>query len=288
MQYQQIEIEVTEEVAGRVEDWLTEQELAFQQLDKTTLTPPPSGYVEFRVFVDPAETHRVADGLRAALPDIALTIRLQLRNEEEWRDQWKQFFHIRSVGRFVIVPSWEEVHYQKKTGEIPLHLDPGRAFGTGGHASTRLCLQMLSTWTAPVNNPSILDVGCGSGILAIGALQLWKGGHALAIDIDPEAVEVAVENAAKNQVQARIQIEAKPIQQVSGHFHWVLANLTGPTLQELAVSLCEKLTPKGFLLVSGILTTELPVILDTFQDQGLQVLKTLAEEEWSAATLTRP
>ena len=118
-------------------------------------------------------------------------------NEEDWANNWKQFYHTQHIGkRLIVSPSWED--YKPEEGEIVMNLDPGMAFGTGTHDTTRLCLELLEECVTPQTH--ILDVGTGSGILSVGGVLLGAS-SALGVDIDPVAVKVAKENAVLNNVE---------------------------------------------------------------------------------------
>jgi ribosomal protein L11 methyltransferase len=203
-------------------------------------------------------------------------------DEESWRDAWKAYFKPRPVGPFVLVPSWER--YAAKPGEIAIDLDPGRAFGTGGHASTRLCLRAIGEIAKRREIGRFLDVGCGSGLLAIGCAKRWAEASGVAIDVDPEAVDVTVENAAKNGVAERIVAAGTQLAEVAGEFDLVLANIQADVILRLAGELSRHLSPGGFLVVSGILTTQEE---DVVRDLRLDVVARETEDEWSAVTMQK-
>lgn len=286
MQYEEIRIALGESREGELSDWLAERGLGFQLADQTTLDPPPRGQVRFHLYVPPSEGPGLLQQLGAQLgPEAEVTVRS--RDEDEWRDAWKRYFTTRRLGRLAIVPSWEVAAHQPAPDEVTLQLDPGRAFGTGGHASTRLCLRLLEGLSSAGEAPlaPVLDVGCGCGVLAIAALLLDASGEGVAVDIDPEAVEVTLENADLNHVGARLRVATTPVQDVQGGFAVVLANLSGPTLLELAEPLAARVAVGGRLIVSGILTTEAPGIAARFAALGLPLQSHEEEEEWSALLL---
>jgi ribosomal protein L11 methyltransferase len=289
MQYVEIRIEAGAGLTEALEGWLCDEGLSYQLADETTLCPPPPGRVRVHLYVEPEERRRVLSAFTAAFAAEARDLDIQTaeRDEDEWRDQWKRYFTTRRIGRLALVPSWEAGGHAPLPGEITLQLDPGRAFGTGGHASTRLCLQLIDAHL-PADTEAVLDVGCGCGVLAIAALRCAPGARALALDIDPEAVEVTEENAGINGVSGRLvaattDVAALPAEE---RFDWVLANLSGPTLLTLAPALRARLRPDpGRLVVSGILTEEAPRIAARFRDLGLATLGHVQEEEWSALLL---
>jgi ribosomal protein L11 methyltransferase len=209
-----------------------------EERDAETLEKPPAGKVTLVVWVAPG----VAEELLARFGAEA-EVAVRVRNEDEWRDAWKKHFGVHHVERFVIVPSWER--YAAAPDEIVLDLDPGRAFGTGAHPSTWLCLRLISA-RPPVAR--FLDVGCGSGVLAIACARAWPGARGWACDIDPEAVVVAGENAARNRVELALST-ALP----DGEFDLVTANIQPEVLIPMADALVARLAPGGAVILSGIL-----------------------------------
>lgn len=288
MHYVEIRIEAGAGLTEALEGWLCDEGLSYQLADETTLDPPPPGRVRLHLYVEPEARRQVLGALGAAFAGQAhdLDIRTAERDEDEWRDQWKRYFTTRRIGRLALVPSWEAGGHAPAPGEITLQLDPGRAFGTGGHASTRLCLQLIEAHL-PADTQTVLDVGCGCGVLAIAALRCAPAATAVALDIDPEAVEVTEENAGINGVSGRLKAATTDLAAlpVEVRFDWVLANLSGPTLLDLAPALRARLREDARLVVSGLLTEEAPRIAARFHDLGLTTLRHLQEEEWSALLL---
>ena len=172
--------------------------------------------------------------------------------EEDWRNNWKQYFHPLPVGKnLMIVPSWyENVDTQ---GRTVLHIDPGLAFGTGGHETTRLCLEMCEKYMHP--GDSVLDVGCGSGILGIAAL-LSGAGRAVGVDIDEKAVETARENAAINGVDDRFTAVCGSFtDKVQGRYDLVLANIVADAILYLSEGVAQFMKPGAVYIMSGIIDT---------------------------------
>lgn len=171
--------------------------------------------------------------------------------EEDWANNWKQYFKPLPVGeRLLICPTWEapgDTH-----GRAVLSIDPGMAFGTGGHATTRLVLETLEGHIGPATD--ILDVGCGSGILSIAALLLGAG-HALGIDIDPLAVKTAVENGARNGFgPPRFTVRQGDLaERVEGQYDVVAANIVADAIIALSPAIPRFLKPNGVYIVSGII-----------------------------------
>lgn len=202
---------------------------------------------------------------------------------EDWSTSWKVNFKPLRIGRrLLIVPSWEEP--QPQPNDIVLRLDPGMAFGTGGHETTRLCLELLEQImdTMPIlRSPAVLDLGTGSGILAMAAVQLGAG-RVCAVDIDPLALEVARENLAINGLTDQVECSTTPLESLEGCFDVILANILAEELVRLAPYLSKRLSPGGSLVLSGILAEKEGLVRSGFSSQPLEYLATLIEGEWVA------
>ncbi|MGZ3404919.1 MAG: 50S ribosomal protein L11 methyltransferase [Polyangia bacterium] len=210
----------------------------------------------------------------------------RVRDEDEWRDVWKQYFAPRKVGRFVIVPSWEK--YAPAADEIVLDMDPGRAFGTGGHPSTRLCLVALSELERPQSEAiRFLDVGCGSGVLAIACAKSFPEATGLAVDVDADAVDVSRENALRNAVGERISVSATPVGEVHGPFDVVTANILPDVLIPLAGEIAARVGDGGTLILSGILRELADGVEAAYVERGLSTRQRLDEDGWRALVMVR-
>ncbi len=202
---------------------------------------------------------------------------------EDWSTSWKANFKPLRVGnRLLIVPSWEEP--RPHANDIVLRLDPGMAFGTGGHETTRLCLELLEEIMDSMPtllSPSVLDLGTGSGILAMAAVQLGAG-KVCAVDIDPLAIEVARENLAINNLSDQVECSTTPLESLEGCFDVILANILAEELVRLAPHLNQRLAPGGSLVLSGILTEKEALVRNGFASQPLEYQRTLQQGEWVA------
>jgi len=247
-----------------------------EERDATTYERAPEGRVLLVVWLPPNEVAPLLERLRIEdLGDVAVAERE--RDEDEWRDAWKRHFTARRVGRFVIVPSWER--YAAADGEIVLDLDPGRAFGTGGHASTRLCLEALS---AVARAERFLDVGCGSGILAIAAARRFPNARGAGVDVDPDAIDVSRENAERNGIADRVRFSRAPVDSLDGTFDLMTANIQPEILIPMAPLLAARLAPDGELILSGILAEAAPPVDAAYRAAGLAPLAPLDGEGWRA------
>lgn len=210
--------------------------------------------------------------------------------EAEWRDAWKRFFKVSRLTRqFVVVPSWET--YDPAPGEIVIDLDPGMAFGTGTHASTRLVLEELQQLAdSGAGATRVLDVGCGSGILSIAAVKRWPGATCVAVDIDPLCIDATRDNAAANRVSDRIAASATPVGELGEEFSLVLANIQAHVLRALKADLIACTAPGGTLILSGLLTPQAEPLANEMVAAGLRCQSIRAsrhDPEWSVVVLAR-
>jgi ribosomal protein L11 methyltransferase len=200
---------------------------------------------------------------------------------DAWRDGWKAYFKPLRVGeRFVVRPSWEP--YDAQPQDLVITLDPGQAFGTGTHETTQLLLGALAGHVE--EGMRVLDVGTGSGILAIGACLLGAA-HVTALDNDPLAITATVENAEANAVSARIAASETDVAAISEQFPLVLANIEARVLVPLAAVLSERVAPGGKLFLSGLLQPDMERMLTAYEH--MRVLALLEAGDWRALLLQR-
>ena len=214
--------------------------------------------------------------------------------EEDWANNWKEHFKPSRIGsRLVIKPTWEE--YTPATDDIVIELDPGMAFGTGTHGTTRLCLEAIERIffreppydvTPSPEHRNIFDVGTGSGVLAIAAAKM--GARCVTgIDIDPVAVDVANQNLVLNQVETTTRISTEPLERVGGTFDIVVANILAEELVRLRSELVTRLAPGGFLILSGILTEKEELVVTGFSFPYLKLQEITRSAEWSCISYRR-
>ena len=250
-----------------------------EERDQTTFQKVEGKMLVVWVPVDEARAF-LERAREAGLPPPADASRV--RDEDEWRDVWKQYFAPRKVGRFVIVPSWEK--YAPTADELVLDMDPGRAFGTGGHPSTRLCLVAISELD---KCERFLDVGCGSGVLAIALAKLFAEASGIAVDVDGDAVDVSRENAMRNAVIDRISVSATPVEEVHGPFDVVTANILPDVLVPLAQPIAARVGAGGTLILSGILRELADEVEAAYVALGLHATARLDEDGWRALVMAR-
>ncbi len=226
-------------------------------------------------------------GLSGLYPELAEThLNYRQLADHDWASDWQQHFPPFKVGnRLVIHPSW--IDWPATGSEVVLTLDPGQAFGTGTHATTGLCLEALANRFESTSPPQrILDVGTGSGILAMAGAALGAK-KVVACDIDSEACKVAIENVAKNQLAQQITITDRPLDKITGQYDLVLANILATENIRLATQLVKHLAPQGILVLSGVLIEQEQQILDGFADFPLTLLTTSHRDEWTCIVYRR-
>jgi ribosomal protein L11 methyltransferase len=216
------------------------------------------------------------------LPDVGLDpghaqVTTCVVKEEDWADAWKRFYTIQRIGRtIVIVPSWLEYHAMQ--GDVVVRLDPGMAFGTGTHPSTQLCLTVLEDLLKP--GYCVLDIGTGSGILAIIAAKL--GATVTAIDIDARAVDIAGQNAVANNVDKQIGTATGTLAciPVGRKFDLVVANIVADTIVDISQDVKQYLHPDSRFVAAGIVANRLPEVEAAWQQAGLTIHGMRRQDDW--------
>ncbi|MCA0352844.1 MAG: 50S ribosomal protein L11 methyltransferase [Chloroflexi bacterium] len=225
--------------------------------------------------------------------------------EEDWANAWKEHYRTRRIGqRFVIVPSWLE--YEPAENDVVLNLDPGMAFGTGLHPTTQLCLELMEL--IEFNNTTVLDLGCGSGILAVGAAKLGSQ-RVLALDTDPIAVEATAENARINHAETLVtalegSLGDAPLEHWLGwegaqlgtpqsyrhhnEFDVILANILAKVHVVLGNDYLAALKPGGVLITSGIINEREADVVAAFDAVGLEQVERRTQGDWVAFTHRKP
>lgn len=200
--------------------------------------------------------------------------------ETDYLTQWQHFFQPLRIGeRLLIRPSWDTA--PRLPGVACLTLDPGLAFGTGTHPTTRLCLQLLVQLLPQSQQENVLDVGCGSGILSLAALKLGVD-IAVAVDIDAQAVAATQHNALLNDLQDRIHCFQGSLNVVAERFTWIMANIYLGPLIEMLPLLVRRLAPGGVLILSGILASQEETLRERVTTVGLAVRQRALDEGWVA------
>ncbi|MCI0478209.1 MAG: 50S ribosomal protein L11 methyltransferase [Anaerolineales bacterium] len=198
--------------------------------------------------------------------------------EEDWAEAWKKYYTILHVGKHLVIkPSW--LKYAPRADDIVIELDPGMAFGTGLHPTTRLCMLALEEYQTGA--PRVLDVGTGSGILSITAAKLGAR-EILARDIDPVAVETATRNVAINRAESVVRVERGSIDAACNPFDLICINILAEVIVELAPALSAALRPGGIVIASGILDFKSDDVVDALNAVGIEIVEKKQEEDWVA------
>ncbi len=247
-----------------------------EERDASTLDKPGAGGALLVAHFDDEDQARIAS---ATLP---WPSRIEAIIGDDWKHRWREFFKPTRIGqRLVVRPSWEEV--TAAPGDVVLTLDPGQAFGTGTHETTRLVLAEIEARVK--GGEHVLDAGCGSGILSIGALLLGAA-DAIAVDVDPLAISATLENAEANGVAARVDTSTTAVADVPGQFSLVLANIESRVLVPMAATLMSKVAPGGMLILSGLLAEEEATLKQAYGAMRFEDLR--RERDWIALTFTQP
>ena len=263
-----------------------------------------------KTALDKQQLDRLKHDVKELLKTISANAEVRLREfeEENWNSEWEKTIQPIEVGqKFVIKPSWSS--YENKENRIVIQIDPKMSFGTGYHETTRLVLRLLERYLVKNSTPqppslgfqekgvsrpqagrgmsSVLDVGTGTGILAIAAIKLGAK-SALGVDIDDWSIENANENIVANGVEQQIKISDLPITSISGQiFDAITANLTLNTNLELLPVFHRLLAPNGMVFLSGLLESDREAILRGLVSERFRITEELRENEWIAVAATK-
>ena len=201
--------------------------------------------------------------------------------EKDWANEWKKYFHTKKVSDFVVIkPSWEE--YAPAEDEVVVELDPGMAFGTGTHESTRMCIEFIEEYME--QDANVLDVGCGSGILSIASAKLGAS-SVLALDLDPVAVDVAKKNADINGVSDKVNVISSDI--TAGvprkkEYDIVLANIIADVIIRLNDDITDFIKRPGIYICSGIIKERLNDVIESLKKHKFRIIEIREDGEWCA------
>ena len=256
-------------------------------IDPKLLENMPDDVLVHAWFEEGESLPLLLDQIRSRLDSLASchanpgTLQLETRsvNDQSWSDIWKKYSRPFHAGeRLVIKPSWE--HYEKAEGELIIEIDPGMAFGSGTHETTGMCLSLLEKSIS--GGEEIIDVGTGSGILAIGAALLGAG-HVLAIDIDRDAVKVAKENVRNNHVDSIVSVcQGNLLEQVSDICDICVANIIADIIISFAAPLMNHIRPNGLFICSGIVSSRSNEVRAALTGAGYEILQEITRGEWTA------
>ncbi len=263
--------------------------------------PEDDGIAYLSFFVEendanPVNTDEITANIRGELDELRNfmdvgegTIMVSETEDIDWINNWKQFFHQFYIDDLLVIPSWEEVGPEDKDKKI-LHIDPGTAFGTGMHETTQLCIRQLKKYITP--ETELLDVGTGSGILAIISL-MYGIKHAVGTDLDPCAVEAVRENMEANSIAPECFemmigniITNKTVQDKVGYkkYDIVVANILADVLVPLTPVIVNQLKPGGVYITSGIIDNKEQTVRSAVEAAGLEVVEVTYQGEWVSVT----
>ena len=204
------------------------------------------------------------------------TISTELLAESDWAHSWKEFYHTQRVGEHLVIkPTWES--YIPQPGDMVLELDPGMAFGTGEHETTRLCLEQLGKRIHP--GSIVYDIGTGSGILALAAAKLGAA-KVIACDLDPVAVSVARGNIAHSGLDEKISVQEGSIDAIPGQANLIIANIIADVILEILPTVVDRLVKGGYFLAGGITRERRDEVVDALKASDLTLVAEAKEGDW--------
>lgn len=204
---------------------------------------------------------------------------------EDWVNNWKQYFHAMPIGeKLLIRPLWEKEY--DTDGRIVLNIEPGLAFGTGSHPTTKLCLETLEKYID--ENSTVLDIGCGSGILSIAALLLGAK-SAFGVDIDKLAVKTAIENAKENGFGSPVfdAVNGNLSDKVSGKYNVIVANIVADIIMQFNEEVSEFLEDGGIYITGGIIDIRKDEVVRSFEQNGFEIIANYEEKGWNVFVCRR-
>ena len=295
MKWLHVELNVTGELAEPVAELLTRHAPNGVSVSEGPSTEEPAGGVTVHAYLpvdDELQSRRrsIEEGLWHLRQIQSLPpARYRFIEDQDWSELWKQRWHQLEIGtRFLVLPSWLP---QPDTDRLVIRIDPGMAFGTGTHPSTRLCLLELEKRVQPGDR--LVDLGCGSGILSI-AGALLGAQEILALDIDSQAVETTKANAERNGVAEKLRVQKGSVQDLSTAERngstpdLIFANILAPVLEDmLDEGLADMMGNETHLILSGVIDEQVEGLVEHAEGRGLHLLEDRSENDWHALTLRR-
>ena len=283
------------EIEDKVPLTQSDKEQMFVDILPETEADDGVAYLSFYLEEDEDKEKVLAD-VRAELQDMAsylnvgaCTIEESQTEDVDWVNNWKQYFHQFYVDDILIIPSWEEVK-PEDSDKMVIHIDPGTAFVTGMHETTQLCIRQIRKYTTP--ETTILDVGCGSGILGMLALK-FGAKYSVGTDLDPCAIEATYENMEVNGINKDMYevmigniIDDKDVQDKVGYgkYDIVVANILADVLVALTPVIVDQLKDGGIYITSGIIDDKEETVVEAVKAAGLEVLEVTYQGEWVSVT----
>ena len=281
---------------------LTKADQADMFIDFLPELPPDEGisHVSFYIEDDGEDHSELLKQVKIALEELRDTVEVgsgvitsSETEDLDWINNWKKYFHQFYIDELLVIPSWEEVKPEDADKKI-LHIDPGTAFGTGMHETTQLCIRQIKKYVTPETN--ILDVGCGSGILAILAL-MYGAKHAKGTDLDPCALDATLENMEANGINPKDFeviigniISEKEVQDWAGYecYDIVVANILHNVLEVLTPVVTAQMKPGAIYITSGIIAEKEDFVVDVVKKAGLELVEVTRQGEWVSVTAKKP
>jgi ribosomal protein L11 methyltransferase len=270
-----VSIEPPIEALGPDEGYLLDQKAPWTIKGYVRGGVPQDARDELRRLLDAAGLVDVIEG----------EIGFEAIKEEDWAEAWKAHYDIEKVGKLLVRPAWRE--YEAQPGDVVITLDPGMAFGTGQHPTTRMCMQALQDRMH--SGDYVLDLGSGSGILAIAAIALGAS-SVLATDTEEQAVSSTTSNVALNAMEDRIETRPGSIDAVGDNdaFDCIMANINAAAVTSLAQAMADKLKPGGWLAAGGVIAEREPGARSALEAAGLRIEETLATGDWRTFIAYKP
>lgn len=280
---------------------LTQEEAKTMFVDFIPELPPDDGTAVVNFYIDSDEDDgTIVKKAKQELEDLRMfvdigegTITNSETEDKDWINNWKQYWHTFTIGNLYIKPTWEAVTDDMK-GHPVLSIDPGTAFGTGSHETTRMVIKQLEKYVKPGDN--VLDVGCGSGILSVVALK-YGAAHAFGTDLDPNAIIASHENSEQNNIipeqfeviEGNI-IDDKSVKDACGYecYDIVCANILADVLEPLSVNIHEHMKEGAYFITSGIINTKENEVVESFKkNPELEIVEINHDGEWVNVTARR-
>ena len=266
-----------------IEDYSDIESCPWDYIDTEILAKDRTAAAVSGFIAEGSDIMPVLEQLKLLLPEA--DVEVVSVEQSDWANNWKKYYKPIRVGKSIVIkPSWEP--YEKQDGDVIVELDPGMAFGTGTHETTRLCMELLERFVTP--ETTVLDVGCGSGILSITSLLLGAK-SIVGVDIDPVAVDVAVENGERNGFcPPRYVIKKGNLaDETEGMFDIAVANIVADAIKMLAPDVKRFIKPEGYFICSGIIEDRIDDVKECLNSLGYNIIEVLRQGEW-AAMLCRP
>ena len=255
---------------------------------KTLAPPEQNAIIGYLPHMDASDI--IIDKITAKLADldglgIQVTQKVDLVDEKDWAHAWKEYFNVtRITDRIVVKPDWKP--YTQTSDDVVIHIDPGMAFGTGTHPTTAMCLALIEEHLVP--GQSVLDVGCGSGILMIAAAKLGAK-HIFGIDTDPMAVDITRENMQKNNIAPDLfTLDTATLDKTrQSCYDLVTANIIAQVIVDITPDIKKRMASDGLAVLSGIIKERQPDVIDALNAAGLECIKEMTQDEWVAMVVRK-